>query len=104
MFIITSFLTPALDLFNPGYFIKLARQKFEQKLGEKSKLTQKQANLLFEGPDFGIVRRYVAILKLTFLTCFYCQAIPLANLYILIGLSLKYFVEKVRYSSIEVIV
>jgi hypothetical protein len=96
MFIITSFLTPALDLFNPGYFLKLAQQKLELKKGENSKLTQKKANQLFEGPDFGIVRRYVAILKLTFLTCFYCQALPLANLYIVIGLTFKYFVEKVR--------
>lgn len=53
-----SFISPLVYLFNPVYIIKRIRMYLEEKKGEASKLTQRQANALFEGPPLDMAQRY----------------------------------------------
>jgi len=89
-------LQPILTVFNPGYYIKLLQQKWAEKQGYKCKMTQKEANALYEGPPFEVANRYAAITKTLFLTCFYAPAIPIAILYSAVGLTMTYWAEKVK--------
>jgi flagellar biosynthesis protein FlhB len=53
-----SFLSPIFYFFNPAYFIKKYMMFREERKGDNSKMTQRQANLLFEGPALDMAQRY----------------------------------------------
>lgn len=53
-----SFVTPLLNVFSITYILRRFRMWKEFKKGLESKLTQKQANDLFEGPNIDMASRY----------------------------------------------
>lgn len=75
-----SFISPILYFFTPGYFVKKLRVWLEEKKGDNSKMTQKQANALFEGPPLDMAQRYANTLFLFSLTVFYVLPFPLISL------------------------
>lgn len=77
----------------------------EERKGEKSKLNQRQANELFEGPQIKIASIYSNTGLLILIVCIYTPMIPLLPIIGLFGIFFQYWVEKYlllrRYSIPE---
>ncbi|CAI2368266.1 unnamed protein product [Moneuplotes crassus] len=89
-----SFITPLVYLFDPAYLFKLFKRWREERKGEKSMLTQKQANKLFEGPPFDMAQRYANTMLLICLAVFYISRIPIVSIILLFGAVFQYWLEK----------
>lgn len=77
----------------------------EKRKGDNCKLTQKQANKLFQGPQMDIATTYAQTGLLFLLVCFYTPIIPILPIIALVGVFIQYWVEKYlllrRYSVPE---
>jgi hypothetical protein len=89
-----SFYEPVLQLLSVTWMIKKCKVRRELKKGEKSILSQRQANLLFEGVEFMISERYAKTMLLFMLVCFFAYPIPLIPLIAFGGSILQYMVDK----------
>jgi uncharacterized membrane protein len=69
--VMISFLTPLTTLISPMYILKLLRQYFEERKGEDSQMTQRQANQLFEAPPIDLPEQYANTILLFCMTFFY---------------------------------
>jgi hypothetical protein len=102
-----SFVSPLLQLFSFPYIIKKFKMWREERKGEMSKLNQRQANELFEGPQIKIASVYSNTGLLILIVCIYTPMIPLLPIIGLIGIFFQYWVEKYlllrRYSIPETI-
>jgi len=97
VFIISAIQSPALIIFDVGYFIKLLKRSEVSKAakrGQNITLTQKQANDLHEGSSIPMPARFAALIKVVLLTTFYAPAIPIAAVFSIGGLTLWYWAEK----------
>lgn len=74
------FVSPLVYFLNPVYFLKKCKIWMEEKKGENSKLTQRQANLLFEGPPLDMAQRYANTMLLFCMTVFYVFPLPVMPL------------------------
>lgn len=63
----------------------------ERRKGDKSVKTQKQAQDLYEQPEFLISTHYASIMKTMFFTAMYAPVIPLGVLISLVGLFVVYW-------------
>ena len=61
---------------------------------KKSKLTQRQANELFMGPNVDMAQRYANTALLLFLTVFYCFPLPIMPALAFFGTVFQYWLEK----------
>lgn len=89
-----AFISPIFYYFNPIYFWKKWSFYREEKRGEDSKLTQRQANLLVEGPPLDMAQRYANTMLLFCLTVFYTFPLPITPLFALGGTIFQYWLEK----------
>jgi hypothetical protein len=89
-----SFYEPVLQLLSVTWMIKKCKVRREFKKGEKSILSQRQANLLFEGVEFMISERYAKTMLLFLLVCFFAYPIPLIPFIAFGGSILQYMVDK----------
>lgn len=89
-----SFVSPLLKFFNIMYFIKRFRAWKEHRKGNKSKLTQRQANKLFEAPKMDMATSYAQTGLLFLLVCLYTPIQPILPIIALIGVFIQYWVEK----------
>lgn len=100
-----SFISPIFQVFSIPYFIKLYKMWRERRKGENCKLTQRQANDLFEGPQMNIASVYANSTLLVLIVCLYAPIHPLLPLIALLGIFVQYWVEKYlllrRYSIPE---
>lgn len=94
VFISNAYLTPLLNLFDFGYFIKLYKRKKALKLGEKSTMTQKEAHTLFEESEMDLAVKNALMVKTMLLTAFFAPIIPFALIFAIIGLTFNYWVDK----------
>ncbi|CAD8083229.1 unnamed protein product [Paramecium sonneborni] len=83
--------TPFTAFFNPIYFIKQLQQIF---IESNKKLTQLEANKLFEGPQVLLYDQYAFICKTTWITLFLAPLAPICIFINWIGLSLYYWIQK----------
>jgi hypothetical protein len=89
-----SFYEPVLQLLSVTWIIKKCRIRRELKKGEKSILSQRQANLLFEGVEFMISERYAKTMLLFLLVCLFAYPIPLIPFVAFGGSIFQYMVDK----------
>lgn len=96
-FIIVSinFLTPTLLIFDVLHFWRRFLIYYEKWKGKDSKMTQREANELYEGTDPDTANLYATTMLTVFVTVFYTPLLPIAPLISLFGLIYKYWVEKV---------
>jgi hypothetical protein len=100
-----AFVSPLLQLFSLPYIIQKFNMWREERKGENSKLNQRQANELFEGPQIKIASVYSNTGLLILIVCIYTPMIPLLPIIGLLGIFFQYWVEKYlllrRYSIPE---
>lgn len=81
---------------NPFHLLKIYKRKKEIQNGENSLLTQNEAQLLFEDPEFNIGEAYAYIIKNVLFTAFYSFILPLGVPIMILYLVLLYWLNKVR--------
>ena len=100
-----SFVSPILEFFNFSYILKKFYIWRELRKGIESKLTQRQANELFEGPSLDMATTYSKTGLLFLLVSFYTPILPILPMIALFGVFIQYWVEKFlllrRYSVPE---
>ncbi|CAI2378713.1 unnamed protein product [Moneuplotes crassus] len=89
-----SLVSPFSYLFDPAYLVKLCKRWREERKGEKSKLTQRQANELFEGPPLDMAQRYSNTMLLFCMAVFYVFPMPIISVISLLGALFQYWLEK----------
>jgi len=94
VFIIIVVVGPLSNLFNPWYFLRLYRRWKAKRQGSNCKLTQEEANLLFEGPPIDIAQNYANVLKTIWVTAFYAPVLPIGVPLAVLGLFLSYWTDK----------
>ncbi|CAD8147633.1 unnamed protein product [Paramecium octaurelia] len=91
------------NLLDPYYFYRQYQIRKSQNQGQTCALTQREANLLFEGSPGDLSKKYATITKTLMLSFFYAQLIPLGVLISLSFIIIDYWVEKYlliyRYSK-----
>jgi len=94
VFLITVVVGPLANLFNPWYFWRIYRRWKIQREGPNCSLTQREANLLFEGPPIDIAQCYANILKTVWVTAFYAPVLPIGIPISVVGLFISYWTDK----------
>ena len=94
VFIINAFYGPIYNLVNPFYQLKKFLRNRAKSKGDRSLLTQKQANLLFQDMVTDFSWLYAAVMKNMFSAAFYAPIVPSALFWALIGNILMYWVDK----------
>jgi len=100
IFLLNVFLLPLFTLINPLYLYKLGKRAYierKEKKGEKNNMTQMEANKLYEGPNIDMPKKYSGIIRLMLFATFYAPAIPFALIFTLLGLTLWYWADKVKF-------
>ena len=87
-------ITPTINLIGFSNLYKKLRIKLEVCKGKKSKMTQKEANKLYEGLEFDQPFLYATTMTTFFITCFFTPLIPMLPIISIIGLIYKYYVDK----------
>ena len=77
-----------------GFIIKLLKRKLARGKGENSKLSQKDANPLWENGPVDMAQRYATTTNLFLLVCFYTPLVPVAPAIGCIGALVSYWVDK----------
>ena len=94
IFVIAVILGPLFSILNPFYYMRLYKRWRIKSQGKSCTLTQKQANLWFEGPAIDMAQCYAGVLKSLWLTAFYAPVLPIGLPISLIGLFLTYWTDK----------
>ncbi|CAI2378511.1 unnamed protein product [Moneuplotes crassus] len=89
-----SLISPFSYLFDPAYLIRLCKRWNEERKGEKSKLTQRQANELFEGSPLDMAQRYSNTMLLFCMAVFYVFPMPIISVISLLGALFQYWLDK----------
>ena len=89
-----AFVSPILTFFSVPYLIQKIKMRIEEKKGENCRLTQKQANDLFEGPNINMAASYAKTGLLFLIVSFYTPIIPILPMIGLVGIFFQYWVEK----------
>ena len=100
-----AFISPILACFSIPYLIQKWKMRREEKKGEKWRLTQKQANDLFEGPNINMASNYAKTGLLFLIVSFYTPILPVLPIIALVGIMFQFWIEKYlllrRYSVPE---
>ena len=93
-FIVTAVVGPLTSIFDPFYYMRLYKRSKVIKEGKACTLTQKEANLLFEGPPIDMALCYSNVLKAVWLAAFYAPLLPVGLPISFVGLVITYWVNK----------
>lgn len=94
--LIINFLSPIFYYFNWTFFSKKIKIWLEKKKGEKSKMTQREANKLYEGSVLDVAKGYADITLIFATTAFYTPLIPLLPALSFIGLYYQFWILKYK--------
>jgi len=94
VFITNAFSTPLMNLFDPWYYWRLFGRRRALKNTEDTRMNQREAHELFEGPQVDMSYKYALLIKTMLLTAFYAPAIPISILLAIVGLVFVYWVDK----------
>ena len=89
-----NFVSPTINLICFPYIIKRIKLKYQIWKGEKSKMTQREANKLAEGVDFDTPFLFASTIVTFAITCFFTPLIPMLPIISFIGLLYKYCIDK----------
>ncbi|CAG9329705.1 unnamed protein product [Blepharisma stoltei] len=94
--IINACLAPIINFISPMYCLKVIRRFFVRRSMEKGKLKMSQgdANVLFEGPQIDLAVRYANVIKTLIVTFFYAPLIPIGIPISFFGITFEYLVTK----------
>jgi len=88
------FVGPTLNLVNTEWLYKLYKRKQIIKQGKNCKMTQQEANTVFEGDDFDISERYALYIRTVLISLFFMPILPISALLGTISASVTYWVDK----------
>jgi hypothetical protein len=88
------FVDPILQFFDIFWFYKKFKMWREKRKGDKSNLSQNEANILFEGNEFDISEKYAKTMLLNLIVCFFSYPIPMIPVVAFFGSIFRYLVEK----------
>eukprot|EP01022_Parablepharisma_sp_SALTPOND_P000934 TRINITY_DN105282_c0_g1_i1.p1 TRINITY_DN105282_c0_g1~~TRINITY_DN105282_c0_g1_i1.p1 ORF type:complete len:849 (-),score=56.94 TRINITY_DN105282_c0_g1_i1:74-2620(-) len=89
------FAPPLTELIHLRYLWHLFKKWRISLKGENSRLTQLEANEAFEPPQINFARKYGEQLAIILFTGFYCLLFPLGFILTILGISFRYWVDKV---------
>jgi hypothetical protein len=92
IYISNAVVSPLMYAFSPTYIIKLLGRCSAKR---HHRLTQAEANALFEGPPVDLAQRYANVLKTLIVTFAYAPIVPVALMFSLAALVIEYWVDKV---------
>ncbi|EAS04169.2 transmembrane protein, putative (macronuclear) [Tetrahymena thermophila SB210] len=83
-------------IFDPSYRWKQFNRNRQKKLGEQNKCTytQREAQELFQDPEFQLSVQYATTLKSIFMMFFYTSVMPLCLMWSFIALAIQYVIAK----------
>ena len=96
LFITNSYISSIFNFFDILWGVKLIRRIRAEKADKLNtcRLTQEEANTLFEGHPVDMALRYANILKTLFFTGIYAPFVPMGLLFSLVGMVICYWVDK----------
>ena len=96
LFITNSYISSIFNFFDILWGVKLIKRIRAEKADQKNtcRLTQEEANTLFEGHPVDMALRYANILKTLFFTGIYAPFVPMGVLFSLFGMVICYWVDK----------
>ena len=86
--------TPIFYIFNFSIIIKKIKIFLEKRKGNKSKLTQRELNKLYEGPSPDLAKGYSEILLILAITVFYSPLLPSLPVIAFFGIILHFWIKK----------
>ena len=92
--LVINFVSPIFYYFNFTYFYKWLMIYFTKRKGKDSKMTQRQANKLYEGKALDIAKSYADLLVILCTTAFYTPLIPILPVFSFFGLIYQYWLQK----------
>jgi hypothetical protein len=95
IFLSLNFMRPLFYFLN-GFYIYRRCKICREKRKPESKLSQREANLLYEAPQFDAPQRYADTMLVLMMTCFYTPFMPFLPVISFFGLLLQYWIEKIR--------
>jgi hypothetical protein len=103
VFIVNAISAPTINLLNPVYFATLLKRSSLLKQGAECRLTQGEANKIWEGPQVDMAQKFANCIKTVWLTAFFAAAFPFGVFISFVGIIYAYWVDKYlilrRYSK-----
>ncbi|KAL4506444.1 hypothetical protein ABPG72_000015 [Tetrahymena utriculariae] len=93
-FIIDIFLSFVSTLIDEDYYFYLIRKWWYQRQGKKSRITQQEANQIYQLPNHQVEMCYAELMNNMYICVFFSPAIPIGLILQLLGISLYFFVTK----------
>ena len=94
IFLSNAICTPLFTFLDATYLLKVHERRKIKKQGDKSKYTQANTNIAWEGTQIDIAQKYANLLKTMYLTAFYAPFTPLGIPISLVGLIIGYWTDK----------
>ena len=94
LFITNSYMSSIFNYFDIVWGVKLLKRRHALKKGENCKLTQTEANSLFEGHPVDMALRFANVNKTLIFTGLFVAYIPLGFVFSMIGFIVVYWVDK----------
>jgi hypothetical protein len=97
---IASFITPLSYLLNPTVFFKKFKIYLAKRKGENWKLTQRELNILYEGPSYDVAKGYSETLLILAVSAFFTPLLPIIPIIAFFGIIFQYWIKK--YSLLRI--
>ena len=94
LFITNSYMSSIFNYFDIVWGVKLLKRRKALKDGPASKLTQIEANILFEGHPVDLALRYANVNKTAIYTAIFTPFIPIGLVFSMLGLLICFWVDK----------
>ena len=94
LFITNSYMSSIFNYFDIMWGVKLNKRRLALKAGPQSKMTQIEANTLFEGHPVDMALRFANVNKTLIFTGLFIPFIPLGIVFSMIGFVITYWVDK----------
>lgn len=105
LFITNSYMSSIFNFFDIMWGVKLLKRRKVTKEGDKSKMTQIEANILFEGHPVDLALRWANVNKTLIYTGTFIPFIPIGIFFSFIGFMICYWVDKYlllrRYTAVH---
>eukprot|EP00826_Nyctotherus_ovalis_P041923 TRINITY_DN4272_c0_g2_i2.p1 TRINITY_DN4272_c0_g2~~TRINITY_DN4272_c0_g2_i2.p1 ORF type:complete len:393 (+),score=77.26 TRINITY_DN4272_c0_g2_i2:47-1180(+) len=88
------FLNPVLEIFDVWYIFSWVMWKLTKSKGDKSPLTQQEANIELEPYELSVVTKFSQMLNIMFYTSFYVILFPPGIIITILGYLFQYWVSK----------
>lgn len=89
-----AFVSPLTYIFDPLHVLRRCKKRRIVKQGQKSRISQRELNIIFEGPVLDMAQRYSNLMLLFMMTVFYTPILPITPLITGLGAIWQYWIEK----------